>query len=85
MNHDIHQDDNKVAQEDSVHRDIYQAVPWMVTNAMFHTTSLKTIYKSMPLANDYDMSDTTERLPMLNAVYRSTVQVLGRAKAHFIS
>ena len=53
VNQDIHQDAHRVAHREAVYRDVYQEVNWKVTNAMFRTTSLRSIYKSMPIADDY--------------------------------
>jgi hypothetical protein len=39
--------------EEAVYRDVYQEVNWKVTDAMFRTTSLRRIYKSMRIVNDY--------------------------------
>jgi hypothetical protein len=44
---------HRVAHREAVYRDVYQEVNWKVTDAMFRTTSLRSIYKSMPIADDY--------------------------------
>ena len=44
VNQDIHQDAHSVAHREAVYRDVYQDVNWKVTNTLFRTTSLGTIY-----------------------------------------
>jgi len=44
---------HRVAHREAVYRDVYQEFNWKVTDAIFRTTSLRSIYKSMPIADDY--------------------------------
>ena len=53
VNQDIHRDAHRVAHREAVYRDVYQEVNWKVTDAMFRTRSLRSIYKSTPIADDY--------------------------------
>jgi hypothetical protein len=58
VNQDIHRDAHReavypVAHREAVYRDVYQEVNWKVTDAMFRTTSLRSIYKSKLIADDY--------------------------------